>query len=176
MFLCKRSRQAVSTRSLRLDSMSRTILSFRNFLPQRLAPSLLEWLASRYGKIEGKDSSNTVNVMCEVSVFITCLVDQLCPSVGVSMVEVFRRAGCGVGFDLARHVAVSRRSTPVTRESRICQAIHRNIRGSDSDAIVSPSGSCAAMVQHFHELFPGDKEWRERAERSPREPTNSGRS
>ena len=32
------------------------------------------------------------------------------------------------------------------------------------DAIVSPSGSCTAMVHHFHELFSDDESWRERAE------------
>ena len=36
---------------------------------------------------------------------------------------------------------------------------------SDAEAIVSPSGSCTAMVKHFHELFPEDEEWRARAEK-----------
>jgi L-lactate dehydrogenase complex protein LldE len=35
----------------------------------------------------------------KVSLFITCLVDQLCPHVGKSVVEVLRRAGCEVVFD-----------------------------------------------------------------------------
>ena len=35
----------------------------------------------------------------KVSLFVTCLVDQLWPSVGVAAVEVLRRAGCEVRFD-----------------------------------------------------------------------------
>src|SRR5204862_4921907 len=35
---------------------------------------------------------------------------------------------------------------------------------SKADAIVSPSGSCTAMVHHFRELFAEDKSWRTRAE------------
>jgi L-lactate dehydrogenase complex protein LldE len=35
----------------------------------------------------------------------------------------------------------------------------------DAEAIVSPSGSCTAMVKHFYELFPDDANWRQRAER-----------
>ncbi|HLA96754.1 MAG TPA: heterodisulfide reductase-related iron-sulfur binding cluster, partial [Pyrinomonadaceae bacterium] len=35
----------------------------------------------------------------KVSIFITCLVDQLCPNVGVSMVKVLRRLGCEIVFD-----------------------------------------------------------------------------
>ena len=34
-----------------------------------------------------------------VSLFITCLIDQLWPAVGASAVEVLRRAGCEVVFD-----------------------------------------------------------------------------
>ena len=34
-----------------------------------------------------------------VSLFVTCLVDQLWPSIGTSAVEVLRRAGCEVEFD-----------------------------------------------------------------------------
>jgi L-lactate dehydrogenase complex protein LldE len=33
----------------------------------------------------------------------------------------------------------------------------------DAEAIVSPSGSCTAMVHHFHELFPDNERWRRRA-------------
>ena len=34
-----------------------------------------------------------------VALFVTCLVDQLWPSVGLSAVEVLRRVGCEVTFD-----------------------------------------------------------------------------
>jgi L-lactate dehydrogenase complex protein LldE len=34
---------------------------------------------------------------------------------------------------------------------------------SKAEAIVSPSGSCTAMVHHYPALFPDDGEWRARA-------------
>ena len=34
---------------------------------------------------------------------------------------------------------------------------------SEAEAIVSPSGSCTAMVHHYPALFPDDDAWRERA-------------
>src|SRR5262249_35030145 len=36
---------------------------------------------------------------------------------------------------------------------------------SDADYIVSPSGSCTAMVKHFYELFADDADWCGRAEK-----------
>jgi L-lactate dehydrogenase complex protein LldE len=38
-----------------------------------------------------------------------------------------------------------------------------NFEESKAEAIVSPSGSCTAMVHHFAELFPDDPVWRQRA-------------
>lgn len=103
----------------------------------------------------------------KVSLFITCLVDQLCPNVGVSAVKVLRRAGCEVVFD-DRQTCCGQPAfnTGYRGEARKfaerCIEIFEN---SDADAIVSPSGSCTAMVKHFHELFPDNEEWRERAEK-----------
>ena len=45
--------------------------------------------------------SSERNKLLRVSLFITCLVDQLWPEVGTSAVEVLRRAGCEVVFDCA---------------------------------------------------------------------------
>jgi len=35
----------------------------------------------------------------KVTLFVTCLVDQLCPQVGMATVDVLERAGCSVTFD-----------------------------------------------------------------------------
>lgn len=103
----------------------------------------------------------------KVSLFITCLVDQLCPNVGVSTVEVLRRAGCEVVFD-ERQTCCGQPAfnTGYRREAqKFAKRFIEIFEGADAEAIVSPSGSCTAMVHHFYELFPDDKEWRERAER-----------
>lgn len=103
----------------------------------------------------------------KVSLFITCLVDQLCPNVGVSAVKVLRRAGCEVVFD-DRQTCCGQPAfnTGYRGEARkFAERFIEIFENSDAEAIVSPSGSCTAMVKHFHELFPDNEEWRERAEK-----------
>jgi L-lactate dehydrogenase complex protein LldE len=85
----------------------------------------------------------------------------------VSTVEVLRRAGCEVVFD-DRQTCCGQPAfnTGYRREARkFAKRFIEIFEESETDAIVSPSGSCTAMVHHFHELFPDDKEWRERAEK-----------
>ncbi len=103
----------------------------------------------------------------KVTFFVTCLVDQLCPNVGVSAVEVLRRVGCEVLFD-DRQTCCGQPAfnTGYRREARkFAERFIEIFEDTDAEAIVSPSGSCVAMVKHFHELFPDDEKWRDRAER-----------
>ena len=103
----------------------------------------------------------------KVSLFVTCLVDQLCPNVGVATVEVLRRAGCEVVFD-ERQTCCGQPAfnTGYRKEaSKFAKRFIEIFEDSDAEAIVSPSGSCTAMVKHFHELFPDETEWRLRAEK-----------
>lgn len=100
-----------------------------------------------------------------VSLFVTCLVDQLWPSVGTSTVEVLRRAGCEVVFD-ERQTCCGQPAfnTGFRSDTRVlAQRFIEIFEESDTAAIVSPSGSCTAMVHHFPELFPDDETWRRRA-------------
>ena len=102
----------------------------------------------------------------KVSLFITCLVDQLCPNVGVATVEVLRRAGCEVVFD-ERQTCCGQPAFNTGYRSEAVKFAKRFIEifeETDAEAIVSPSGSCTAMVKHFYELFPNDENWRRRAE------------
>ena len=101
-----------------------------------------------------------------VSLFITCLVDQLWPTIGTSTVEVLRRAGCEVVFD-ERQTCCGQPAfnTGYRNEARrLAQRFIEIFEEAGGDAVVSPSGSCTAMVHHFHELFPDDQHWRQRAE------------
>jgi len=102
-----------------------------------------------------------------VSLFVTCLIDQLWPSIGTSAVEVLRRAGCEVEFD-QRQTCCGQPAfnTGYRNEARVLARRFIEIfEESKADAIVSPSGSCTAMVHHFSELFADDNDWRARAER-----------
>ena len=102
----------------------------------------------------------------KVSLFVTCLVDQLWTSIGVSSVAVLRRAGCEVEFDQRQTCcAQPAYNTGYLDEAR--QVARRFIgifEESRADVIVSPSGSCTAMVRHYPQLFAGDPEWLLRAQ------------
>src|SRR5689334_11160659 len=100
----------------------------------------------------------------KASLFITCLVDQLFPQVGVSMVEVLRRLGVEVDFPEAQTCC---------GQPAFNSGYHAEARGlaerfldvfADSPYVVAPSGSCASMVKVFYEeLFEDDPAKRERA-------------
>ena len=101
----------------------------------------------------------------KVSLFVTCLVDQLWTSVGTSSVEVLRRVGCEVEFDQRQTCcAQPAYNTGYLKEARpVAQRFISIFEESNADAIVSPSGSCTAMVHHYPQLFAGDPEWLPRA-------------
>jgi L-lactate dehydrogenase complex protein LldE len=101
----------------------------------------------------------------KVSLFITCLVDQLCPNVGVATVEVLEKAGCEVEFD-DRQTCCGQPAFNTGYRNEAQKFARRFIEiFENAEVIVSPSGSCTAMVKHFHELFPQEKDWRERSEK-----------
>lgn len=98
-----------------------------------------------------------------VALFVTCLVDQLWPSVGMSTAEVLRRVGCEVVFD-ARQTCCGQPAFNTGYRSEARKLAQRFIEiFEDTEVIVSPSGSCTAMARHFHELFANDETWRTRA-------------
>jgi L-lactate dehydrogenase complex protein LldE len=93
-----------------------------------------------------------------VALFATCVVDQLVPDVGMAVVDVLDRCGvraefpraqtcCGQPFFNAGYRPEARRLALAT--ARVLEPY---------DAVVVPSGSCAAMIRmHYPELFaPGD--------------------
>lgn len=102
-----------------------------------------------------------------VSLFVTCLVDQLRPEVGRATVEVLRRAGCEVVFDdeqtccgqPAYNTGYHDEAADVAR--RFLDLYDRD----DVEAVVLPSGSCCAMVHHMHDLFAGRSALRAKADR-----------
>ena len=105
-----------------------------------------------------------------VSLFITCLVDQMFPDVGEAMVVTLRRLGVEVGFNDAQtccgQVAFNTGYRPETRA--MAEHFLQVFENDPADFIVAPSGSCTAMVRNFYsELFhgPDDSEWRERLDR-----------
>src|ERR1041384_6697376 len=102
----------------------------------------------------------------KISLMITCLGDALFPDAGVATVRLLRRLGvevefpesqtcCGQPFfnsGFPRHAQdVARHTIEVFESARV-------------DAVVVPSGSCAAMVKvEYAELFHDDAAWHARA-------------
>lgn len=103
--------------------------------------------------------------MPRVSLFITCLVDQLWPSAGRATVELLRRVGCTVEFN-PRQTCCGQPAFNTGYRSDARVLAERWIETFESEPaewIVSPSGSCVAMVHHFAELFPDAPTWQARA-------------
>jgi len=91
------------------------------------------------------------------------------PAVGTNTVEVLRRVGCTVEFD-ERQTCCGQPAFNTGYRSDARKLAERFIEmceASTAEAIVSPSGSCTAMVHHYASLFAGedsvDDEWRRRA-------------
>jgi L-lactate dehydrogenase complex protein LldE len=99
-----------------------------------------------------------------VSLFVTCLADQLWPAAAVGTVAVLRAAGCAVDFD-DRQTCCGQPAynAGYRREARhLARRLIELLESSDADAIVCPSGSCTAMLHHYQHLFE-EESWRARA-------------
>ncbi|HUO45614.1 MAG TPA: (Fe-S)-binding protein [Acidimicrobiia bacterium] len=96
----------------------------------------------------------------KVELFVTCLVDGLCPEVGTATVEVLERAGCEVVFN-PRQTCCGQPAfnTGLTLEARDLARKFVNDYRESAVPIVVPSGSCADMlVHHLPELLPDDED------------------
>jgi L-lactate dehydrogenase complex protein LldE len=102
----------------------------------------------------------------KVSLFVTCIVDMIYPGTGMSTVEVLERLGCEVDFPMGQTCCGQ-----MGFNAGFCddaRAVARQFLKAfkDAEVIVTPSGSCAAMVRHYYnELFADDTERRSEAER-----------
>jgi L-lactate dehydrogenase complex protein LldE len=93
-----------------------------------------------------------------VSLFVTCVVDQVFPQVGIAMAEVLERAGCEVEFREAQTCCAQPAFNSGYRDEARTVAEHFLTTFEGAECIVVPSGSCCSMISHhFAELFPGDK-------------------
>ena len=92
-----------------------------------------------------------------VSLFVTCVVDQLFPKAGIAMADVLERAGCIVDFPEAQTCCGQPAFNSGYRDEAREVAGHFLDVFADAEYIVSPSGSCTSMVSHHYlELFHGD--------------------
>lgn len=102
----------------------------------------------------------------KVSVFVTCLIDQLFPEVGLGTVKILKKLGLDVEFD-SRQTCCGQPAfnTGYNEEARRV-AEHFLEVFQDSGPIVVPSGSCCTMLKIFlPDLFPEGSAQRELADR-----------
>jgi L-lactate dehydrogenase complex protein LldE len=93
----------------------------------------------------------------KASLFVTCVIDQFYPQVGVSVVRVLRKLGVDVDFPMAQTCCGQAvYNSGFTRQAR--QLALRVLDSfQNSQYIVVPSGSCAAMMRVFYlDLFEDD--------------------
>ena len=89
-----------------------------------------------------------------VSLFVTCLVDQLFPKIGLSMAAVLERLGYRVDFPERQTCCGQPAFNSGYRSEARAMARHFVETFEACGQIVTPSGSCTAMVvHHFADLF-----------------------
>src|SRR5262249_55225502 len=100
-----------------------------------------------------------------VSLMITCLGDALFPDVGVATVKLLRRLGVAVDFPKAQTCCGQPHFNSGFHQDARDLAKHTIQAFAKSPLVVTPSGSCAAMVKlEYPELFHHDPIWHGRAE------------
>jgi L-lactate dehydrogenase complex protein LldE len=100
-----------------------------------------------------------------VALFVTCLVDLMRPSIGFASIAALEDAGCEVVVPEAQTCCgqpalnSGDRATAADIARRTIAALEGH------DAVVVPSGSCAATIRvHYSEILEDDPAWLPRAE------------
>lgn len=103
-----------------------------------------------------------------VALFVTCLTDTFAPRVGIAVVRVLRHFGCDVVFPEGQSCC----GQPAYNNGFHAEAAAQGRHMIDAfdfdgyDAVVTPSGSCAAMViHHLPPLLADDPDYAERSRR-----------
>jgi len=109
------------------------------------------------------DGAATAARARRVALFVTCVVDQCWPGIGIATARLLEHVGCtvevgettccGQPFCNSGYPALARPLAEALITA--CERV---------DALVLPSGSCAAQVTHYPQLFAHDPVWRQRAE------------
>jgi L-lactate dehydrogenase complex protein LldE len=100
----------------------------------------------------------------QVSLLVTCLGDALFPEVGMATVRLLRRLGCTVDFPAAQTCCGQPHFNSGHHDDARALARHTIHAFAHSPLVVTPSGSCAAMIKlEYPELFHGDPLWAGRA-------------
>ncbi len=90
----------------------------------------------------------------KISLFVTCIVDQLYPQVGLSMADILQKLGYQVDFPDAQTCCGQPAFNSGYHQPAREAARHFLKTFEHSDYIVVPSGSCTSMItHHYHEIL-----------------------
>lgn len=99
-----------------------------------------------------------------LALMITCLGDVIRPAAGIATVNLLRRLGHTIDFPAAQTCCGQPMYNSGFHDLARDQAKHTIEIFESAEAVVVPSGSCAAMVKvEFPHLFAEDEPWRARA-------------
>ncbi len=100
----------------------------------------------------------------KVSLMVTCLGDALFPEVGLATVKLLRHLGVDVDFPPAQTCCGQPQFNSGYHDLARDLARHTIRVFGDAERVVTPSGSCAAMVKlEYPELLHDDPRWQARA-------------
>jgi L-lactate dehydrogenase complex protein LldE len=95
----------------------------------------------------------------QVSLFVTCMVDQLFPNVGIAMADVLERLGYRVDFPENQTCCGQPAFNSGYRAEARTVARHFLQTFAEAEWIVIPSGSCTSMISHHYaDLFQKEPE------------------
>jgi len=90
-------------------------------------------------------------VKARVSLFVTCIVDQVFPNVGIAMTQILERLGYQVDFPEAQTCCGQPAFNSGYPGEARTMARHFLDVFRDAEYIVVPSGSCTSMIAHHYE-------------------------
>lgn len=100
-----------------------------------------------------------------ISLFVTCMVDMIYPQTGLSVVEILEHLGLQVDFPLSQTCCGQPAFNAGYHKdaAKVARQFLKTFQ--NAEVIVTPSGSCAAMIRHeYPALFAKDRKWRTIAE------------
>lgn len=95
-----------------------------------------------------------------VSLFVTCVIDQIFPKVGLAMADVLERLGYEIDFPEGQTCCGQPAFNSGYRAESRDVAKHFLTVFENAEYVVVPSGSCTCMVAHHYEdLFKKEPDW-----------------
>lgn len=100
-----------------------------------------------------------------VSLFVTCIVDMIYPQTGMSVVKILEHLDIEVDFPMAQTCCGQPAFNSGFRDEARTVAKQFLRAFQNAEVIVTPSGSCAAMIRHeYPALFQDEPAWQKLAE------------